>query len=84
MANPLDENITAFLESVFNNDTLLQSERKQLIHAAMQSLQSKITEGTHRWGASLQFGGYIKEARRPRKKNREEKDISYEVDDVGC
>lgn len=72
MANPLDENVTAFLDSVFNNDTLLQTERKQLIHAAMQSLQSKIEDGTHRWGASVQFGDFIKEARRPRKKGRSE------------
>ena len=95
MASPLDEVVSKFLDDVFSNDTLLQTERKQLILAAMTSLQSKIEDGTHRWGASMRLADLGKEARQLRKKGRQESEANgffgnwakhaEELDqDVGC
>ncbi len=54
----------------------------------MQSLQNKIEDGTHRWGASLRLADLGKDARQPRKKNREDnkKGEVYEYEDhyAGC
>ena len=95
MASSLDEIIGHFLDDVFSNDTLLQTERKQLIYAAMQSLQSKIEDGTHRWGASLHLTDLGKDARQLRKRGRKEdeamgffgnwaKHHEEQDQDVGC
>lgn len=72
MASPLDEVVNGFVNDVFSNGTLSNDDRKQLILAAMQSLQTKIEDGTHRWGASLRLTDLGKDARQLRKKNRSE------------
>ena len=71
MASPLNETIENFVENVFSNETLTQDERKQFILSAMLSLENKITDGTHRWGMSMRLAECGKDARQPRKKNRE-------------
>lgn len=88
MSSPLDEAVNGFVNDVFSNSTLSNDDRKQLILAAMQSLQNKIEDGTHRWGASLRLADLGKDARQPRKKNREDnkKGEVYEYEDhyAGC
>lgn len=95
MASPLDEVVGHFLDDVFANDTLLQTERKQLIYAAMIALESKIENGTYRWGMSMRLADLGKEARRPRKKGRQENEAigffgnwakhhEEQDQDVGC
>ena len=71
MASPLDESIRLFVEDVFANETLTQDERKEIILSAMLSLENKIENGQHRWGASMRLADLGKDARRLRKKNRE-------------
>ena len=89
MASPLDEAVNGFVRDVFSNDTLSNDDRKQLVLAAMQSLQNKIEDGTHRWGASLRLADLGKDARLPRRKNfanESEKGEVEEYDDhyAGC
>lgn len=83
MASPLDEAVKGFVNDVFANETLLQSERQQFITGAMLALESKITDGTHRWGMSMRLADLGKDVRQLRKKNRIN-DETFDVDDVGC
>jgi len=87
MASPLNEAVNGFINDVFSNETLLQSERQELIRSAMLALESKIDNGTHRWGMSMRLADLGKDARQLRKKNRiEEKGEVYEYEDhySGC
>jgi len=73
MAGPICDSVHSFVEAVFSNETLLQSERKQLILSTMVLLAERL-DGTHRWGMSMTLGNFAKEASRLRKKNRSEQD----------
>jgi hypothetical protein len=89
MASPLDEAVNGFVNDVFSNGTLSNDDRKQLVLAAMQSLQNKIEDGTHRWGASLRLTDLGKDARQLRRNkfaNESRKGEVEEYDDhySGC
>ena len=72
MAAPLEDIVVTFVQAVFDNETLLQAERKQMITAAMLKLQRFVERGVDRNGMSMQIGSMIQDARRPRKKGRSE------------
>jgi hypothetical protein len=72
MAESVEESVKFFVDQVFSNETLLQSERRQFIESAMLSLAGGITDGKHRWGLSMTVGKLGQEAKQPRKKNRKE------------
>lgn len=87
MASPLDEAVKGFVDDVFGNETLTNSDRKQIILFAMLSLENKIDDGTNRWGMSMSLSALGKDARQPRKKHLENKkgDIDeFDVDEMGC
>ncbi len=62
------EAVDYFVESVFENDTLSEDERKELVLRAMHSLAGGITDGERLWGLSMSVGRQAREAARKRKK----------------
>lgn len=70
---PIEDAIKCLLEETFNNDSLLQSERKQILLSAMLGLTRYLAnEGYSRQCATAMIGSNIKVARQRRKMGRTE------------
>lgn len=70
---PIEDTIKCLVEETFNNDSLLQSERKDIILAAMLQLVPYLRSDDHqRQCANAAMGQNIKIARQRRKMNRTE------------